>query len=194
MLFPIYAIKLNSGTLFSFNLNYGILCAKLVINLNISNLIRGKIMGKKKGSSISYLYLLGMALTVIGFCCPLFQGKVFGTTSNGFNFIGGNNSSLMTTACLLIFIGACVGLLLAVLPIFKIKVSGTKTLKLIALAVTIVGGVILVITFSGNGSGSSVAKAINKAQGKGFLKHAAYGFYMVLAGWVVSILGYVFDK
>lgn len=151
-------------------------------------------MGKKKGAKISFLYLIGMALVVIGFCCPMFKGKLFGTTSNGFSFMGNDNGTLLTISGLLIFIGGCLGLLLEVLPMLGIKIGNAKLLKLIALIATVAGGVILVITFSGNGSGNKLTKALNKAQGKGFLKHAYYGFYMILAGWVASILGYFLDK
>ena len=106
-------------------------------------------MGKKSKNSVSYLYLLGMALAVIGFCCPMFKGKLFGSTSNGFSFLS-KNGGLMTTAGLLIFIGACVGLLLAVLAFLKISIPQSKLLMCIALIVSIIGGIILIINFSGN--------------------------------------------
>ena len=150
-------------------------------------------MVKRGKQSVSYLYLIGMALTVIGFCCPMFKGKLFGSTSNGFSFLS-DNGGLMTTAGLLIFIGACAGLLLAVLPFLKISVPCRNLLMCIALAVSIIGGIILVITFSGNGSGNGLTKAINKAAGKGFLKHAYVGFYMILAGWVVALAGWITGK
>lgn len=150
-------------------------------------------MGKKKSAKLNLLYLLGMALVVIGFCCPMFKGKLFGTTSNGFSFLS-DNGSLMTISGLLIFIGGCLGLLLEVLPLLGIKLGNTKLLKLIALCCSVAGGIILVIVFSGNGNGNKLTKALNKAQGKGFLKHAYYGFYMILAGWVASIIGWILDK
>lgn len=31
-------------------------------------------MGKKKVNVLSYLYIIGMAIVAIGFCCPMFKG------------------------------------------------------------------------------------------------------------------------
>lgn len=152
-------------------------------------------MGKKKGSSISYLYLLGMLLVVIGFFCPITQGKVFGGTSNGFAFIK-DDSSVRTVSCLLIFIGACVGLLIEVLNVLRVKVPCKSLLKLIALGVTIAGGVVLLITFTGNGSGSDFQRSMNKLAGKmtkSFFDPAV-GFYLIIAGWVAGLLGYITKK
>ena len=59
-------------------------------------------------------------------------------------------------------------------------------LQLVALIVSIAGGVVLFIGFNDN--------VIYKAIAKGFLKHAYMGFYVVLAGWVVSVVGYLTGK
>ena len=130
-------------------------------------------MGKKV-SALSYLYLIGMALAVIGFCCPMFSGA-FGASSNGFKFINFDNSGFVTIGALLIFVGAVAG----ILACFVKPLSG---LKLIFLIASIAGGVILVIGFMTNGG-------IYKAIGKGLLKHAAVGFYLVIAGWIVALIG-----
>ena len=45
---------------------------------------------EKKNSIVSNLYLIGMALVVIGFILPMF--KVLGQTPNGFKFINFKNS------------------------------------------------------------------------------------------------------
>ena len=48
---------------------------------------------------------------------------------------------------------------------------------------SIAGGVVLLIGFTTNGG-------IYKAIGKAFLKNAIAGFYMIVIGWVVAIVGY----
>lgn len=160
-----------------------------------SKIFRGKIMGKKKSSSISYLYLLGMLLVVIGFFCPITKGKVFGSTSDGFAFIK-DDSSITTISALLIFIGGCVGLLLELLKVLKAKVPCSSLLKLAALCATIAGGVILLITFTGNGSGSDFERGLNKLAGKATKSFfdPAVGFYLIIVGWVSSLVGYITKK
>lgn len=135
-------------------------------------------MGKKV-SVLSYLYLIGMALVAIGFCCPMFSGA-FNSSANGFKFINFDNSGFVTIGALLIFVGAVAGIVAQ----FVKQLSG---LKLIFLLVSIVGGIILVVGFTTNGG-------IYKAIGKGLLKHAAVGFYLVIAGWIVSLCGIFIKK
>lgn len=135
-------------------------------------------MGKKK-VSLPIIYLIGMALVAIGFCCPMFSGKILGS-SNGFSFINFDNSGFVTIGAILVFVGAIVGIVGCFLPNLSI-------LKLVGLCVSIVGGVILVIGFTTNGG-------IYKAIGKGFLKHATFGFYMIVAGWVVALVGFILKK
>lgn len=138
-------------------------------------------MGKKKSSGImSYLYLIGMAITTIGFCCPMFKG-LFGSGANGFDFINFENGGFVTIGALLIFIGAVVGLAYAILPMLKIKLPSVDLIKIVALIASIVGGIVLVIGFQDN--------AIYKVIAKGLLKNANYGFYMVIAGWIVALIG-----
>lgn len=131
-------------------------------------------MGKKK-MSLGILYLVGMALVAVGFCCPMFKG-VFGSTANGFKFINFDNSSFVTIGALLIFVGAIAGVALSF-----VKAKNGNMLKFLALVLTIAGGIILVIGFN-------QSKAY-KVLAKGFLKNAYIGFYMILVGWVVAIVG-----
>lgn len=137
----------------------------------------------KKNSIMSYAYVVGMTLVVIGFCCPMFSG-VLGTSSNGFKFINFKNSSFVTIGALLIFVGAVAGI---VFNFVSIKGMDSGTLKLIALIVSIVGGAILVIGFTTSGG-------VYKVLGKALLKHAAAGFYLVIAGWIVALLGKFISK
>ncbi len=132
----------------------------------------------KKSKSLPYIYLIGMALAVIGFCCPMIKG-LFGTSANGFKFINFDNSTFVTIGALLIFIGAVAGLVACFVP----QLSG---LKLIFLLASIAGGVILVVGFLTNGG-------IYKAVGKGLIKKSMFGLWMVVAGWVVALVGYFKD-
>lgn len=131
----------------------------------------------KKGFNLS-IYLIGMAVTVIGFCLPMF--KIFGSNGkNGFGFINFNNSGFVTIGALLIIIGAVAGIVVSLLG------KGDQ-LEWIALAVSVVGGIILVIGFNDNG--------IYKAIGKALVKNSTIGFWMVVAGWVVAAVGKVLKK
>ena len=61
----------------------------------------------KKGAKIELLYVLGMALVVIGFCVPIFQSAI--GKANGFKLVGNGNSATKLFT-LLIFIGGVAGL------------------------------------------------------------------------------------
>ena len=134
-------------------------------------------MGKKKVNLLSYLYLIGMAVVAIGFCCPMFKG-LFGSTANGFKFINFDNSVFVSIGALLIFIGAIAGIIVKFVPSLQ-----KNKLDFLCLLVSIAGGVILLVGFTTNGG-------IYKAIGKAFLKNAISGFYMIVIGWVVAIVGY----
>lgn len=143
-------------------------------------------MGKKKsGASLGIIYLIGMVLAVVGFCCPMFSG--FLGSANGFNFINFDNSGFVTIGALLIFIGAVLGAVLGLLSLLKVKIPSAKMLALIALVIVLVGAVVLVIGFTTNGG-------IYKAIGKNIIKHATVGFYLVIGGWVVALIGYLLGK
>ena len=129
-------------------------------------------MGKKV-SIMSYLYLIGMALVVIGFCCPMFSG--FLGSANGFKFINFDNSGFVTIGALLIIAGAIAGVVACFVP----QLSG---LKLIFALCVLAGAIVLIIGFTTNGG-------IYKAIGKNILKHATVGFYLVVVGIVVGVVG-----
>jgi len=138
----------------------------------------------KKGNKLSLLYLIGMALVVVGFCCPMFQISFFGlgnASSNGFDFINFDNFGFTTIGAILIFAGAILGLLFCFL-----KSKNTNLLKLVGLIATIAGGVVLFIGYNDN----MLAKGI----GKFFIDIATYGFYMIIAGWIVALVGWITKK
>lgn len=132
----------------------------------------------KKGINLS-IYLIGMAVTLIGFCLPMFSGFL-GSSGNGFSFINFDRSGFVTIGALLIAIGAIAGVVFALLGM-------GDQLEWLALGVSVAGGIILVLGFTTNGG-------IYKAIGKNMLKHATVGFWMVVVGWVVAAVGKVLKK
>lgn len=133
-------------------------------------------MGKKV--SLPLIYLIGMALVVIGFCCPMFSG--FLGSANGFKFINFDNSGFVTIGALLIFAGAVAG----IAACFVKQLSG---LKLIFALCVLAGAIVLIIGFTTNGG-------IYKAIGKNIIKHATIGFYLVVVGIVAGVAGAVMNK
>ena len=133
-------------------------------------------MGKKV--SLPLIYLIGMALVVIGFCCPMFSG--FLGSANGFKFINFDNSGFVTIGALLVIVGGIAGLVACFVP-------QLKGLKLIFAIVALAGAIVLVIGFTTNGG-------IYKAIGKNIIKHATVGFYLVVVGIVAGVAGAVMNK
>ena len=134
----------------------------------------------KKGVSLPLIYLIGVLLVAIGFCCPMIKG-LFGSSANGFDFIkNAKEGSFVAIGAILIIVGAILGIVACFVP-------QLKGLKLIFALVVLAGAIILIIGFTTNGR-------IYKAIGKHLLKNALVGFYMVVAGIVVSILGAVTNK
>ncbi len=131
-------------------------------------------MGKKV-SIMSYLYLCGMALVAIGFFCPMFKG-LFGTSANGFDFIkNAKEGGFVAIGAILIIAGAIAGIVACFVP-------QLKGLKLIFAIVALAGAIILIIGFTTNGG-------IYKALGKQLLKRALVGFYLVVVGLVLGVVG-----
>lgn len=142
-------------------------------------------MGKKLLNS-SVVYFIGMALIIVGLLCPIV--KVMGQTPNAFKFLDFKNFGTSTVGILLVLIGAVLGVLFSVLNM------SSRTNKLIALAISLAGGVILLLLLTGVLSDSSFGGKIWRAVGKSFIKHAFIGFYLILAGWVLSIYGWLTGK
>ena len=135
-------------------------------------------MGKK--SSLPLIYLIGVALVAVGFCLPMFKG--LGTTPSGFKFINFDNFGATTIAALLIFCGAVAGVVFCFVSAGK----NTSLIRLLCIVISIIGGVLLIVKFNDNW--------LTKSIGKGFIKHAYIGFYMVLVGWVAGLIGAVLKK
>ena len=135
--------------------------------------------GKEKKMSTGMLYLIGMALVMVGFFLPMFKAAPI--EPNGLAFLNFDNFGFVTIGGLLILVGAAAGVILNFLD-----VKNKKLLQLVALVASIAGGVILVIGFNDN--------TLYKVIAKGFLKHVYIGFYVVLAGWVAGLVGYLTEK
>ena len=131
----------------------------------------------KKGS-LPLIYMIGMALVVVGFICPVFDVVI---KENGFDFINFDNFGFKTIGALLIIAGAVLGLVFCF-----VGGKNSGMLKLVGLLVSIAGGVVLIIGYSDN--------MFSKGIGKFFIEVATYGFYMILAGWIVGVVGYVMKK
>ncbi|MFA6937557.1 MAG: hypothetical protein WCQ67_04945 [Treponema sp.] len=134
-------------------------------------------MAKKNVNNL--LYIIGCALVVVGFFTPIFQLKtVFGNlSSSGFGLVKQfNNASdtLALVATLLVFIGAVAG-------IVCFFISKKSLWNIVCLAVSILGGLILFANTSDLG--------INFAGN--FL---SVGFYLIVIGWVVSIVGIILSS
>ena len=137
----------------------------------------------KKSVKLPLIYLIGVLLIAIGFCLPLFRGKLLNVTANGFKFIHLDKNFVWSSlAALLIFCGAVVGAVFCFVSAGK----STSLLRLICIIVSIVGGLIFFIKFSDNG--------VTKALGKFNLKYAAIGLYMICAGWIVGLIGAITNK
>lgn len=123
--------------------------------------------------------MIGMALVVVGFICPVFD--FFIGTLNGFDFINFKDFGTTSIGALLIIIGAVLGLVFCF-----VGGKNSGMLKLVGLLVSIAGGVVLIISYSGD--------VFSEGIGKFFIEVATYGFYMILAGWIVGVVGYVMKK
>ena len=135
-------------------------------------------MGKK--SSLPLIYLIRMALIAIGFFCPMFKG-LFGSSANGFDFIkNAKEGGFVAIGSILIIVGAICGIVACFVP-------QLKGLKLVFAIVALAGAIVLIIGFTTNGG-------IYKAIGKQLLKRAMLGFYLVVAGIVLGVVGAVTGK
>ena len=82
----------------------------------------------------------------------------------------------------MIFFGAAIGAVLCFVNAGK----STSMLRLICIIVSIVGGLIFFVKYNDNN--------ITRALGKFNLKYMAAGLYMIIAGWIVGLIGAVTNK
>lgn len=124
-----------------------------------------------------FLYIVGCALVIVGYICPIFKVSlgIFGSSStNGFALVKQFNNSGDTVALIatvMVFAAAICGIILD-------YCTGKFIGDLVALAVSVLGGVILFANTSD--LGVSIAK-----------KFINIGFYLIVIGWIVALLGII---
>lgn len=140
-------------------------------------------MGKKSGTLS--LYLIGMVLVVIGCFLPLTASKFFGGGSSAFNAIVDGSGDLKIGSILALG-GAIAGIVFSF-----VAISGKLPVKLISLIVSIVGGVYVWICYM---NGGALAKGLFKGALKVTGTKPGIGLIIILAGWVIALVGYFMKK
>ncbi len=129
------------------------------------------------------LYTIGMALVVIGCFLPLVSTK-FGGSSSAFKIITeGSGSGVVRVGAILAMLGGVAGV---VLTFFK-----GKMYKLIALIVSIVGGLYVFLNYLNQ---SGAAKGIMKGAAKIAGARPGIGVILISLGWLAALLGFFFSK
>ena len=134
----------------------------------------------KKSGSLS-LYLIGMALVVIGCFLPLTASKFFGGGSSAFNAIVDGSGDLKIGSILALG-GAIAGIVFCF-----VSVAGKLPVKLISLIVSIVGGVYVWLCYM---NGGALAKGLFKASLKITGSKPGIGLILICVGWVIALVGY----
>ena len=143
-------------------------------------------MGKKIFNG-SILYFIGMTLVLIGFILPICGSGKFAT--NGFDCINFEKITPSGIGFILVFVGACYGICCSLFSKFS-----SKTSKLIALAITLAGGVIVTLVITGVITEGTVHKVFKNFIKKSWIKNVGLGFYVIIVGWTVAICGWVTEK
>lgn len=129
-----------------------------------------------KKTKIGLLYVIGLALVVVGFCLPLVTTKAFGMNGgNGFSYI---DASFGGICALLVLAGAVAGIVFSFVSVSKAALT-----RLVSLIVCIAAGIILY--FNLGDAGTKIVKAVF---------NPGIGFWLIIAGWVVSLAGYFLKK
>ncbi len=139
-------------------------------------------MSKKSPLS---LYLIGLVLVVVGCFLPL---KASGWGFSGTNIIDvitADGSSDLKIAGILALAGAVAGIVFSFVALKGIPA------KLISLIVSVAGGIYLVISFLNI---NPWAKKLIRGLNSMFDMHPSYGFYLIIAGWVLALVGYFMNK
>lgn len=137
----------------------------------------------KKIDIKSYLYVIGMALVVIGCFLPLLSTR-FGDSTSAFRIITkGSGSGVVRVGAILAMLGAVAGVALTF-------VKG-KMYKLIALVVSILGGLYVFVNYlNQSGAVKGIAKFAAKASGA----TPGIGVLLIVVGWIVALLGFFFSR
>lgn len=142
-------------------------------------------MAKKKVNVMDYLFLIGMIVTAVGFFLPLTSH--FGGNANGnsaFSIITGNGKGLVKVGSIITLAGAVAGIILSFVNLGKSQ----KIAKLVSLIVSVAGG--LYIFFNMSSLGKDIVKFAAKISSSGF----GAGFYIIIAGWIIALIGRITSK
>lgn len=128
------------------------------------------------------LYLIGMALVVIGCFLPLTASKFFGGGSSAFKAITDGSGDLKIGSILALG-GAIAGIVFCF-----VSLRAKLPVKLISLIVSIVGGVYVLINYMNLAPWAKKAVSLfNKGTGT----HIGIGLIVILIGWVIAVLGWL---
>ena len=141
-------------------------------------------MAKKGFGMKGCLYAVGMVLVVVGCFLPLVSTKI-GNGPTAFGMIT-DGSGVTRISALLAFIGAAAGIVLSLM-----RIRNGKMLKLIALVVSVLGGLYLAFSFLNQ---SQAAKGLMKIAAKATGAAPGFGLILIFVGWVVALLGFFFSK
>lgn len=138
-----------------------------------------------KKSSVFSLYLCGLILVVIGCFLPLTASKFFGGGSSAISAITDGSGDLKVAA-ILALVGAVVGIVACF-----VSLGNNRLIKLVSLIVSVAGGVYMVLSYLNLAPwAKNVVKLVNKGVGN----HIGIGLIVILAGWVIAIIGYLQNR
>lgn len=137
-------------------------------------------MAKKSGKL--NLYLIGLALVVIGCFLPLTASKFFGGGSSAFNAIIDGSGDLKIGSILALG-GAIAGIVFCFVSL-KVKLP----VKLISLIASIVGGVYVWISYM---NGGALLKGAVKFGLKITGSKPGIGLIVIIIGWVIALVGWM---
>lgn len=127
------------------------------------------------------LYLIGMALVVVGCFLPL-VGTSLGSGTSAFKAIT-NGSGDLKLGSILALGGAIAGIVFCF-----VSLRAKLPVKLISLIVSIAGGAYVLLTYLNLAPwAKGLAKFAHKVTGS----HPGIGLIIILAGWVIAVLGWL---
>ena len=127
------------------------------------------------------LYLIGMALVVIGCFLPL-TGTSFGSGSSAFKAITDGSGDLKVGSILALG-GAIAGIVFCF-----VSLKAKFPVKLISLIVSIIGGVYVLVSYLGlNPMAKKAIGFANKLVGA----HIGIGLIVIIIGWIVACVGWL---
>ena len=134
----------------------------------------------KKSSPIS-LYLIGLVLVAVGCFLPL-TGTSFGSGRSAFDAIT-NGSGDIKVGSILALAGAVAGIIFSF-----VSLKAKLPVKLLSLIVSIAGGVYVVLSYLNL---APWAKSLTKFAHQTVGTHIAIGLIVILAGWVIALVGWL---